>query len=112
MSTSEVFKQFYAKLVKTLPMNDAVFVAELFSSDLLPGNLMDQIKAKETRADKAMCFLDGKIHPDISIDDYRSFDKLLDIMEESDNDTAKNLAEKIRNNIKEESIVNDDGTTS
>ena len=110
MSTSKVFKQFYAKLVKTLPMSDAGFVAELFSSDLLPGNLKDQIKAKETRADKAMCFLDGKIDPDILIGDFRSFEKLLNIMEESDYDSVKSLAEKIGNDIKKECAVSNDGT--
>ena len=109
MSTSKVFKQFYAKLVKTLPMSDAGFVAELFSSDLLPGNLKDQIKAKETRADKAMCFLDSKIDPDISVGDFRSFEKLLDIMEESDYDSVKSLAEKIGNDIKKECVVSNDG---
>ena len=34
-----VFKQFYYKLVGTLPMDDAVFTAKLVSNDLLPGDL-------------------------------------------------------------------------
>ena len=42
--SSEVFQHFYSKLVKTLPMDDAVFTAELFSNDLLPGDLKNQLK--------------------------------------------------------------------
>ena len=53
MSTVEVFQQFYSKLVKTLPMDDVVFTAELFSNDLLPGDLKSQIKSEKTSADKA-----------------------------------------------------------
>ena len=37
---ARVFQQFYSKLVKTLPMDDAVFTAELFLNDLLPGDLI------------------------------------------------------------------------
>ena len=35
-STSKVFQHFYAKLVKTLPMDDVVFIAELFSANISP----------------------------------------------------------------------------
>ena len=43
MSTSEVFKEFYSKLVKTLPMNDALFIAELYSRDLLPDDVIEHV---------------------------------------------------------------------
>jgi len=112
MSTSEVFKQFYAKLVKTLPINDGGFVAELYSSGLLPGSLKDQIQWKSTSADKAMCFLDGKINPDISIGDFTSFNKLLNVMEECENDSVKILATNIKSTLKGEPAVNIDNTSS
>ena len=48
MSTSEVFKQFFAKLVKSLPMDDPIFVAELFSHNLLPGDHYDQVGSQST----------------------------------------------------------------
>jgi len=48
MSTSEVFKQFFAELAKSLPMDDPIFVAELFSHDLLPGNHYDQVESQST----------------------------------------------------------------
>ena len=106
MSTSEVFKQFYFKLVTILPVDDTTFLAKLFSCNLLPGNLMNQVMAKETRADKAVCFLNGKISSDISIGDFRSFDKLLSIMEDSGNNSLKLLAKKIRTALKVETVIN------
>ena len=76
-----------------LPVDDVTFLSKLFSCDLLPGDLMEQVMAKETRAEKAVCFLNGKIKSDIKIDDFRSFNKLLNVMEESGNDSLKHLAE-------------------
>ena len=39
---AKVFQQsVYSKLVETLPMDDAMFVAKLFSNDLLPGDLIE-----------------------------------------------------------------------
>lgn len=56
---------------------------------------MNQVMAKETREDKAFCFLNGKINCDISINDFRSFNKLVTIMKESGYDSLIGLAEKI-----------------
>ena len=109
MSTSEVFKKFYVELITMLPVDDTMFLAKLFSCNLLPGNLMNQVMAKETRADKAMCFLNGKINCDISIGDFTSFNKLLDVMEESGNDSLRVLAMKIKNALKGELVINTAG---
>ena len=109
MSTSEVFKQFYVELVTMLPVDDTMFLAKLFSCDLLPGNLMNKVEAERTPADKAMCFLDGKIKHDISNGDDRSFNKLLDIMEESGNDSLKHLAMKVKTALTGEIIGNNSG---
>ena len=105
MAIGKVFKQFYAQLIKALPMDDPCFIGELFSSNLLPGNLMDQIKAEKTPVDKAVCFLDGNIKRDVSIGNCKSFYKLLKLIEDSEYEGMKSLAEKIRNAIKEESVA-------
>ena len=94
--SSEVFQQFYSKLVKTLPMDDAVFTAELFSNNLLPGNLKSQIKSEKTSADKAALFLDSVIEPSMTSDGGSSFDKLLHVMEDSEYQYVKELVEEIR----------------
>ena len=95
-STERVFKEFYVKLVKSLPMQNAIFLAELFSSHLLSMDLKKVIKAETTSEDKAMCFLDLKIYHDISKGDFRSFDALLNVMKKNDFRNLNRLAEKIK----------------
>ena len=89
---ARVFQQFYSKLVETLPMDDAVFVAKLFSNGLLPGDLKNQLKLlHRTSADKAVLFLDSVIEPSVTSDGGSSFDKLLHIMEDSEYQHLKEL---------------------
>ena len=76
MST-KVFQKFYSKLVKTLPMNDVIFIAELYSRDLLSNDLKEHIESLSTSARKASYFLDHVIKPSVT----SSFDKLLNVME-------------------------------
>ena len=101
MSTSKVFQRFYAKLVKTLPMDDALFIAELFSANLLPGNIKNQVKSMNTKADKATHFLDHVIQPSVASGVGKSFDDLIEIMADSEYDGVKELAKLIRCRLKE-----------
>ena len=100
MSTSVVFKQFFAKLAKSLPMDDPLFVAELFSHDLLPGDHYDQIESRSTRADKAVYFLNHVIKPAM-ISDVGSFNELCKVMEDSEYSNVKELAQQIRSKLSE-----------
>ena len=99
MSADKVFQQFFAKLAKSLPMDDVIFVAELFSRDLLPGDHYDQVESKPTRAHKAVYFLNHVIKPAISID-ARSFNVLLDVMEDSEYCNVKEFAQQIKSELK------------
>ena len=105
MSSSEVFRRFYVKLVTMLPMNDPLFVAKLFACGLLPGNLEQDIKAEKTPVDKATLFLGHRIKTDISVDDSTNFNKLLNVMEDSDYDNLKMLAEEIKTALKPQPAV-------
>ena len=97
--STEVFQQFYSKLVETLPMDDAVFIAKLFSNDLLPGDLKNRMKLlHRTSADKAVLFLDSVIEPSVTSDGGSSFNKLLNVMEGSEYQHVKQLAKQIRMN--------------
>ena len=107
MSTSEVFQQFYVELIKTLPMNDAVFLAQLVAEGLLTGDLKQHIDAQMTSAQKSLIFLDQKIHPDIFVGISTSFNKLLDIMEDSEYISVKALAEKIKTALNEGPVNTD-----
>ena len=94
----EVFKHFYSKIVEILPMNDGLFMAELFSDDLLPGDVKKYIHAQATSAEKAVLFLDCIIKPSVTSDSDgdNSFDKLLNIMEDCEYQHVEELAKQIR----------------
>ena len=101
---NEVFKEFYCKLVETLPMDDALFIAKLFSNDLLPGDVKSQLKLlHRTSADKALLFLDSVVEPSVTSDDGSSFDKLLNVMECCNHPCVKELANQIRASIRKRS---------
>ena len=73
-----------------------MFTAELFSNDLLPGDLKNQLKlVHRTSADKAVLFLDSVIEPSVTSDGGSSFDKLLHVMEDSEYQHVKELAKEI-----------------
>ena len=99
--SSEVVKKHYSKLVKTLPMNDAIFIADLYSCDLLPGDLRDQLNLPHrTSADKATLFLNNVIEPSVTSGVGSSFDKLLIVMEDCDHESVKELAKLIRTSLR------------
>ena len=105
----DVFQQFYSKLVDTLPMDDVRFIAKLYSEGLLPGNLKSQVNlAQKTSADKAALFLDSVIEPSVTIDGGSSFDKLLNVMRDSEYQHVKELSKQIRSNLAKRS-ANDSG---
>ena len=104
MSTSEVFKEFYCKLVETLPMNDVTFVATLYSRGLLSRELKNQLNCSsdKTSAVKATMFLDSVIEPNVTTG-VGSFDQLLNVMEDSEHQGVKELAKLIRTSVRKRS---------
>ena len=85
-------------------MDDAVFIAKLFSKDLLPGDLKNQLKLlHRTSADKAVLFLDTVIEPSVTSDGGSSFDKLLNVMEDNEYPHVKELAKQIRTSLRKRS---------
>jgi len=101
MSYYDVFKKYYEKLLVALPMDDVMFRAKLFSHDLLPGDLKQQVESKKTSAEKAMYFLDNKIKSDVTISVSTSFDELLQIMASWESDSLKKLAKEIKTTLME-----------
>ena len=92
-------------------MDDVRFIAQLYSERLLPGNLKSLVKAQKTSADKAALFLDSVIEPSVTSDGGSSFDKLLNVMRDSEYQHVKELAKQIRSNLAKRSD-NDNGTSS
>ena len=94
-----VFQSFYTKLVDILPMDDATFMADLYGSDLLPGDLKSSISARDTQKKKSAYFLDNAIKPSVTSDVGTSFSKLVTVMEKSEYENVKVLAKQIREAI-------------
>ena len=85
-------------------MDDTVFIAKLFSNDLLPGDLKNQLKLlHRTSADKAVLFLDSVIEPSVTSDGGSSFDKLLNVMEDGEYTCVKELAKWIKTSLRKRS---------
>jgi len=94
-----VFIKCYPKLIKSLPMNDEYFMAELYGRNLLPGDLKANIESLPTSAKKASKFLDEVIKPSVEINDVRKFNMLLSSMKKINDVTIKKLADKIKTSL-------------
>ena len=102
------------KLIKSLPMNDAIFLEKLKSQNLLPGDLIEEIQAKDTTAKKNACFLDNVIDRSLSINNFEFLYKLLIVMsDEKDikNDLLRQLSVEIQQELhKESSLITEKST--
>ena len=91
----EAYERFYPDLLKSLPMADPHFHEDL-EKNLFFGNLLEEVKAKDTEARKAAHFLQNAINHSLKIDNTEPFDNLLEVMENSDNGDCKSLAKEIK----------------
>ena len=84
-------------------MDDPNFTAKLYSARLLSSYLKEYVESRSpaTRTEKATRFLDQVIKPSMT-----SFDKLLHVMEDSEYQHVKELAEKIRASLRNTSSSN------
>ena len=93
-------------LIKTLPMEDTIFIAQLFVKDFLPGDTKEAIKAETTRAKKAAFFLDKTIMPTFAYDGSSPmFLNLLNLMMDTDYMSLTSLAKEIKSKLTITGIV-------
>ena len=95
----KVYTSYMLKLVTSLPMNDVVFIAELSTNNLLPGNMEATVISLSTLADKSSHFLSNVIRPALDSGFTGGFDKLLNIMESSEYLHVQALAAEIKAEI-------------
>ena len=95
----ELYDNYFAKLVACLPMDDAVFIANLYGNQLLPGDINSTLKSKSSQAEKALYFLSQVIKPALDINETSSFAKLLTIMKECGYGHVQTLSQKINDDI-------------
>ncbi|XP_065919171.1 protein NLRC5-like isoform X2 [Dysidea avara] len=105
-SISEIFLDYYPKLVELLPMDDKLFIAKLHGKKLFPGNLKAHIESLPTSAEKANKFLDAVIQPSDNNNDMTDLSLLLSVMKDSGYNRVKGLAEEIMSTLEQESPNN------
>lgn len=94
MSALAVFTKYYEKLVSSMPMKDAIFIAKMYSKSLFPGDLKAQVETKSSSQDAAAYFLDNSIQKDLKNGRAKSFMKVLSTLMEY-GDTCKDLSSEI-----------------
>ena len=95
----KVYTSFMPKLVTGLPMSDVLFITELSTNNLLPGNMQATVTSLSTPADKSSHFLSNIIKPALDSGFTDGFDKLLNIMEASEYLHLQVLAAEIKAEI-------------
>ena len=105
----EVLKCHYPELLRLLPMEDNIFIGELFKSNLLPHNLKADINSLSTRADKVTKFLDSVITPSADNLNNINFKILLQVMMNSNNKAVEQLADTIISKLNQNCVHSENG---
>ena len=82
-------------------MNDTVFLAKLYSNDLLPGGMNEIIKSIPTASQRTTELLDNVIKPTINSNDGTRLGVLLEVMKDSEDDNLRRLASTILSALRE-----------
>ena len=106
-STFKIYQKHYVQLVRCLPMDDVIFIGELFGNDLLPSDLKANLESLPTSAKKAAKFLDSIIGPALQVGSDNQLFSLLKIMEESGYETVKKLAGTVMSELNHRSTTDD-----
>jgi len=82
-------------------MKDAVFVANLYSNDLLPGNMKATIKSIPTASERTAELLDSVIKPTIDSNNGTRLGVLLEVMKDSGDGNLQILADTILSSLRQ-----------
>ena len=98
MEVRDAYKEFNPQLVRSLPLKDANFIAELTKQDLFYGDLKETVAAESTQSAAAARFLYEAVERSLDIGNRDPFDKLLLVMEKFSsvlNKLVKEIKQKI-----------------
>ena len=101
----EIFQYHYLELIRSLPMNDDIFLGKLYMNKLLPHNCKAIIESLHTPVERAAKFLDNIIKPSVENNVITRFNVLLTVMMESDDDAIKELAKRINSMLKNQDCL-------
>ena len=82
-------------------MDNPVFLVELYSNDLLPGEMKEIIESLSTKTQKSSKFLDSIIKPTVEIDDDTRIGALVVVMKNNEDNNVQKLADEILSAIKQ-----------
>ena len=95
--TKRVFTEFYAKLTEALPIKD--LETELYVNKLLTDYHKAQVHSLTTKKEKARYFLDEVIKPGLNIGYTEKFNKMMSVLESSDDPMVKFLTKQIQKSL-------------
>ena len=98
-SPERIFARYIEKLVRCLPMDDALFIAKLHSYGLFPGDISYKVNVLLTQAERASYFLNHVIKPALDIGEPSSFHNLLSVMEQCGYTHVEKLAYTIKSQM-------------
>ena len=98
MEVKDAYKEFNPQLVRSLPLKDAHFIAELTKQDLFYGDLKEIVAAESTQSNAAARFLYEAVERSLDIGNRDPFDKLLLVMEKFGS-TLNKLVKEIKQKI-------------
>ena len=96
MAYRSAYDNHVEKLVRCLPMDDALFITSLSAQKLLPGDNKSKIENLSTQAEKTSYFLSHVIKPALDINDTSVFETLLTIMQNCGYIYVQKLASTIK----------------
>ena len=102
-----MYENFRIKLIKSLPMSDALFFEVLKKRKLFSCDLEGQVKTQGTKAEKTAWFLDNAIKPSLDVGKVEPLHKLLSVMaddEDIKSDLLKEMAADIEQQIEQTSL--------
>ena len=85
-------------------MKDSVFIAELYTNELLSDALKEKIESMHVSSERAALFLDTEIRRAIDVNDERNFTVLVKVMEDFDDTAVKKIGKKISTMLRKESF--------
>ena len=88
------FQNFYGELVKALPISD--LLPEFVTCNLLSGEQKAVIESHNTQKEKTEYFLDEVIKRGLDVGYTEQFNKMIAIMESSDDPITRFLAKQIK----------------
>jgi len=89
----ESIKDHFTMLTTSFPMDN--LLADLYSKDVINDDEKEVIKHEKLRKEKVNFLFDEVIIPDLKNDGSTKFDSLIKVMKDSDDHTAKHLANKL-----------------